>query len=94
MTRSGLSLTCLLIKQPRGFTALCPDLDVASEGSTPAKAKRMLQEAAELYLDSTFENNLPYLRPIPKDADPRWADPESVVETFTLKADLSIQVHA
>lgn len=94
MTRSDLSFTCLLVKQPKGFTALCPDLDVASEGSTPAKAKRMLQEAVELHLDAAFEGNLPYLRPVPPDEDPRRSAPDSIVETFTLRADLSVQVHA
>ena len=94
MTRSDLSFSCVLLKQPKGFTALCLDLDVASEGATPAKAKRMLQEAVELHIDSAIDNNQPYLRPVPKEDDPRNADPDSIVESFTLRADLAIRVHA
>ena len=59
MTRGDLAFSCVLIKQPKGFSALCPDLDVASEGATTAKAKRMLHEAIELHLETAFENNLP-----------------------------------
>lgn len=94
MTRSDLAFGCVLIRQPKGYTALCLDLDVASEGETPAKAKRMLQEAVELHLDAAFENNLPYLRPVPPENDPRRTAADSIVETFTLRADLSVQVHA
>ena len=94
MTRSGLAFSCALLKQPRGYTALCLDLDVASEGRSPAQAKRMLKEAVELYLDSALENNLPYLRPVPKAADPRFSSPDSVLETFALRVDLSVHAHA
>ena len=94
MTRSDLSFACVLLKQPKGYTALCPDLDVASEGATPGKAKRMLQEAIELHLDSAFENNLPYLRPVPPDQDPRRVSPASIVESYIIRADLSVRVHA
>lgn len=94
MTRSGLAFSCVLLKQPKGFTALCLDLDVASEGATAAKAKRMLQEAVELYLDSAIDNNLPYLRPVPSDEDPRKTEPASIAETFNIRVDLSVQVHA
>lgn len=69
---------------PKGYTALCLDLDVASEGGSPAKAKKMLRDAVELYLDSAIENNLPYLRPVPRADDPRFASPYSVSESFTL----------
>lgn len=93
MTRSDLAFSCVLLKQPRGFTALCLDLDVASEGATAAKAKRMLQEAVEVYLDSAIDNNLPYLRPVPPE-DPRKTELESIVGSFNLRVDLSVQVHA
>ncbi|MBI4057208.1 MAG: hypothetical protein HY399_06640 [Elusimicrobia bacterium] len=94
MTRSDLSFSCVLVRQPKGYTAICLDLDVASEGNTASRAKLMLQEAVELYLDSAIENNLPYLRPIPKSEDPRFVDPDSILETFNLRMDLAVQVHA
>ena len=86
MTRSDLSFSCVLVKEPRGYTALCLDLDVASEGPTPQRAKHMLQEAVELYLDSAIENNLPYMRPVPRAEDPRFAAPGSVRGAFILRA--------
>lgn len=94
MTKGDLGFTCLLLKAPKGYTALCPDLDVASDGATPAKAKQMLREAIELHLETAFENNLPPLRPVPPDEDPRKARPDSIVETFHIRADLAVQVHA
>ena len=94
MTTSDLSFSCVLIREDKGYTALCSDLDVASDGPTPAKAKRLLQEAVELYLDSALENTLPYLRPVPREEDPRTTRPDDIVENFTIHADLSVQVHA
>jgi|CXWL01.1.fsa_nt_gi predicted RNase H-like HicB family nuclease len=94
MTKGDMGLLCILLKQPKGFTALCPDLDVASEGATPAQAKKMLSEAVEFHLEAAFENNLPPLRPIPPDQDPRKTSPETIIETFHIHADLSVQVHA
>ncbi len=35
-----------------GFVALCPDLDVASQGETVEEARRNLQEAVELFLET------------------------------------------
>ena len=84
----------VILKQPRGFTALCLDLDVTSEGGTPVQAKKALYEAVTLYLESAFENNLPHLRPVPRDEDPRYANPEKIVDTFNLHVDFRIQAHA
>ncbi len=94
MTASELAFSCLLLKQPKGFTALCLDVDVASEGATPAKAKQLLGEAVELYLDSAIENNLPYLRPVPREDDPRVLTPASVLKTFRLKVNLRVSAVA
>jgi predicted RNase H-like HicB family nuclease len=94
MTRGDLTFSCVLIRQPGGFTALCPDLDVASEGKTASQAKKMLKEAVELHLETAFESNLPPLRPVPPEEDPRKTAPESIVETFPIRADLTVQVSA
>ena len=92
--RSDLIFSSVLVKQPKGFTALCLDLDVASEGETSARAKRALRDAVELYLDSAIESNIPYLRPVPKEEDPRQTSPDAIVEHFDLNVDLRVQVHA
>lgn len=39
-----------------GFSALCPELDIASQGATEAEARENLREALELFLeDATRE---------------------------------------
>lgn len=94
MTTSDLVFACVVVKEAKGFTALCLDLDVASNGASPAKAKKALREAVELYLDTAFESNLPHLRPVPKEEDPRSAAPDSIVESFDMKVGLKVQAHA
>ncbi len=96
MTRSnhnGMTFTGLVVREGNEFYSLCPELDVASQGKTVAKAKAMLREAVSGYLKSCIESNLPYLRPTPPSDDPRRADPDSIVSTFRLKVDLAVKVH-
>ena len=45
-------LTAIIQREGDGFTALCPELDVASCGDSPDDALAMLREAVELYLDN------------------------------------------
>lgn len=92
--RNVLSFTGLIIKEDKGFWSLCPELDVASQGDTVAEAKKMLREAVAGYLESCFESNLPYLRPVPQSEDPRLADAEHVVSAFRIRVDLAVKVHA
>src|SRR5437764_351119 len=61
-------------------------------GRTAREAKKMLAEAVALYLETCFENNLPYVRPVPGEEDPRIRPSDSFVEMFPLKVDF--QVHA
>jgi len=46
-----LDLTAIVKKGEKQYVALCPELDVASQGPTIEKALRNLREAAELYLE-------------------------------------------
>ncbi len=94
MNKHNLTFTGLVIKEGKKYTALCLELDVASEGGTIWVAKRALAEAATLYLEGAIENNLPYIRPVPAEEDPRQTLPEQVVETFPLKVDIAIQAYA
>lgn len=48
MTRS---LTAVLIREDDGFVALCPEVDVASQGGTVEEAKGNLREAVELFFE-------------------------------------------
>jgi predicted RNase H-like HicB family nuclease len=86
--------TGIILQDQQTFTGICPELDIASQGATPAEAKEMLLEAASLHLIGAIEDGLPYLRPIPASEDPRQAAPELIVETFRLKANVAVQVYA
>lgn len=94
MNKHNLTFTGLVVKEGRKYTALCLELDVASEGSTIREAKRGLTEAATLYLETAIESNLPYIRPVPAEEDPRKTMPAQVVETFALKVNITIQAYA
>jgi predicted RNase H-like HicB family nuclease len=86
--------TGILWKEDKGCTALCPELDIASQGDSPAEAKQMLLEAAALHLEGAVEDGLPYLRPIPPVEDPRRTFPEKILETFRFKVDVAIRAYA
>lgn len=45
------SLTAVLIREDDGFVALCPEVDVASQGDTVEEAKRNLRETVELFFE-------------------------------------------
>jgi predicted RNase H-like HicB family nuclease len=45
------SLTAVLIREDDGFVALCPEIDVASQGDTVEEAKTNLREAVELFFE-------------------------------------------
>ena len=48
MTRS---LTAVLIREDDGFVAICPEVDVASQGDSVEDAKSNLREAVELFFE-------------------------------------------
>lgn len=43
--------TAIIEREGNGFVALCPELDVASQGGTVEEASRNLAEAVELFLE-------------------------------------------
>jgi predicted RNase H-like HicB family nuclease len=45
-------LTAIIEREGSRFAALCPELDVASQGGTIEGARKNLQEAVELFLES------------------------------------------
>jgi len=83
-----------VFKEDKGYSSLCLELDVASQGKNVSEAKKNLLEAIELYLETAIESNLPYLRPVPASEDPRRSKIENCVEIFDLKVSLSIKAHA
>lgn len=44
--------TAIVEKEGNQYVALCPELDVASQGKTIEEAKANLKEAVELFLES------------------------------------------
>jgi len=45
-------LTAVIEREDDGYVALCPELDIASQGHTVEAARRDLAEAVELFFES------------------------------------------
>lgn len=45
-------LTAIIEREGDGYVALCPELDVASQGETIDEARSNLQEALELFFET------------------------------------------
>ena len=45
-------LTAIIEREGDGYFALCPELDIASQGGSVEEAKANLKEALELFLDA------------------------------------------
>ncbi len=49
--KTSKQFTAIIQQEGKCFVALCPELDVASQGKTVEKARRNLTEAVELFLE-------------------------------------------
>lgn len=49
MTRQ---LTAIIEREDDGYVALCPELDIASQGETVTEARANLKEALELFFET------------------------------------------
>jgi predicted RNase H-like HicB family nuclease len=90
----GFVFNSVILREESGYTALCLDLDVASQGQTVQQARDNLLEAVTLYLETALENNLPWLRPVPLAEEPRFAEPDHVVDQFPLNVSVAIRAYA
>ncbi len=45
-------LTAIIEREDDGYVALCPELDIASQGGSVEEAKRNLAEALELFFET------------------------------------------
>jgi predicted RNase H-like HicB family nuclease len=86
--------TGILLQEDDGYSALCPELDVASQGASMEEATTMLLEAATLHLEGAIEDGLPYLRPISPSEDPRNTLPTGIAKTFRFKVDVRVRAYA
>jgi predicted RNase H-like HicB family nuclease len=50
--KSKLSLTAVIQRSEKYFVALCPELDVVSQGKTVEEARGNIAEAVELFLET------------------------------------------
>lgn len=50
--------TALIEREDDMYVALCPDLDIASQGYTVEEARRNLQEAIELFFESASKQEI------------------------------------
>jgi predicted RNase H-like HicB family nuclease len=48
----SVRLTAIIEQEDGGYVALCPELDVASQGDTIEQARNNLQEAVALFFES------------------------------------------
>lgn len=94
MENINLIFKSVIMKDEEGYSSLCLDLNVASEGETILEAKENLIDAVNGYIELALENNLPILRPVSKDINPYFNYPQDIVEEFTIKSDLNIKTYA
>ena len=45
-------LTAIIEREDDGYVALCPELDIASQGESIEEARKNLQEAIELFFEA------------------------------------------
>jgi len=50
--------TAIIEREDDWYVALCPELDVTSQGKTVEEARAMLTEAVELFLECASENEI------------------------------------
>jgi predicted RNase H-like HicB family nuclease len=50
--KSRFSLTAIIQRSEKYFVALCPELDVVSQGKTVEEARNNIAEAVELFLET------------------------------------------
>lgn len=55
MTRQ---LTAIIEREDSGYVALCPEVDIASQGDTIESARANLIEALELFFESASEQEI------------------------------------
>lgn len=51
-------LTAIIEREDDGYVALCPQLDIASQGDSVAEARANLQEALEAFFESASSDEV------------------------------------
>ena len=58
MSHRVLRFTAVIEREVDGYVALCPELDIASQGDTADEARRNLREAVEGFLEAADEREV------------------------------------
>lgn len=53
-----MKLTAMIHRENDGFVALCPELDIASQGGTVEEARDNLREALELFFEAAPQEEI------------------------------------
>ncbi len=53
------TFTAVIQKEDNMYVALCPELDIASQGETIQDARNNLREAIELFLEEAYRHATP-----------------------------------
>lgn len=51
-------LTAIIAREGNGYVALCPELDIASQGESIEQTKQNLQEALRLFLEPADQSEI------------------------------------
>jgi len=54
----NMQLTAVIEREGDGYFALCPELDIASQGDTIEQARSNLQEALELFFECASKDEV------------------------------------
>jgi predicted RNase H-like HicB family nuclease len=52
------TLTAIIEREGNGYVALCPELDIASQGDTIEQARNNLREALELFFEAASQEEV------------------------------------
>ena len=52
------SLTAIIEREGDGYVALCPEIDIASQGDTIEQARENLREALELFFEAASSKEI------------------------------------
>jgi predicted RNase H-like HicB family nuclease len=53
-----MKLTAIIEREATGYVALCPELDIASQGDTVEQAREHLQEALALFFECASSDEI------------------------------------
>jgi len=58
--KSIRNFTAIIEKEGGGYVALCPELDISSQGDTVEESKENLHEAIELFFEHASEQEIEF----------------------------------